>query len=170
MRVPLFQWNMDFHHWNHLYMGNIWGWNFNFFCGNGSWGYSDELFFSPNPLHCDSIKGYIPTDRPHRRRVKYGLDYFWDHFFGQKNGPKNSPSIFYPMPRVRFFFRFNTADNNNSLDVIATYWERWARRYVFPSLWCWCEFSLDGRSAILMAQCSRISPSKSTTGVNVLFV
>ena len=31
MRVPLFQWNMDFHHWNHLYMGNIWGWNFNFF-------------------------------------------------------------------------------------------------------------------------------------------
>lgn len=124
MRVPLFQWNMDFHHWNHLYMGNIWGWNFNFF-----------------------------VEMDHEATVM-----------------KNSPSIFYPMPRVRFFFRFNTADNNNSLDVIATYWERWARRYVFPSVWCWCEFSLDGRSAILMAQCSRISPSKSTTGVNVLFV
>ena len=24
---------------------------FQCFCGNGSWGYSDELFFSPNPLH-----------------------------------------------------------------------------------------------------------------------
>ena len=79
------------------------------------------MFFSPNPLDCDSIKGYIPSGRPHRRRVKYGLDYFWDHFFGpffgQENVPKNSPTIFYPMSRVHFFLRFNMADNNDSLDV-----------------------------------------------------
>lgn len=77
---------------------------FQFFCGNGSWGYSDELFFSPNPLHCDSIKGYIPTDRPHRRRVKYGLDYFWDHFLDKKMVQKIVQAYFTLCPEFVFSF------------------------------------------------------------------